>query len=161
MSALAKGTSDLFSLLTGFHGRIGRKSWWIGYMIVVVASLLGTAVLNPDYFTAEEIPPPSWPDTVWQLIWLVPATALTVKRLNDRDWPWWLGYFAAALAAFLYVAPQFGLSIDPQASGAGRILFWIIGVVLFAVFVDNGFMLGTDGPNRYGADPLQARPSTP
>ncbi len=161
MSTLAKSTGDLLSLLTSFHGRIGRKSWWIGYIIVVIASLLGTAVLNPDFFTAEEVPPLSWPDTVWQLAWLIPGTAITVTRFNDRDWPWWLGYAAGALAAVLYIAPHFGLPIDPQAPGVGRTLSWIIGVALLVVFIDNGFMIGNEGPNRYGPDPLQKSAGTP
>jgi uncharacterized membrane protein YhaH (DUF805 family) len=154
---------DLLNLLLSFKGRIGRRSWWLGYIIVVVASLFGTALLNPDFFTPDEVPvvpPPSWPDTVWQVVCLVPGTAITVKRFNDRDWPWWLGYAAGVLAAALYIAPHFGLPIDPLVSGVGRPLFWIIGVALLAIFIDNGFFRGTDGPNRYGPDPLDRNVQT-
>jgi uncharacterized membrane protein YhaH (DUF805 family) len=153
--------ADLANLLTSFHGRIARKSWWIGYLIVVVASLSGTAVLDPRFFTAEELPPPSWPDTIWQLIWLVPSAAITVKRFNDRDWPWWLGYAAATLVAIRLLAPHLGLPIDPQAAGLGRTAFWVSTLLLTAVAIDNGFFRGTDGPNRYGPDPLQRNSTIP
>ena len=161
MSTSKTGLTSLIPLLTSFRGRISRKSWWIGYIIMFFGSLLGTALLNPEFFTAEQIPPSSWPDTIWQLAWLIPGTAITVKRLNDRDWPWWPGYVVGALIAFLYLAPHFGLQIDPQASGMGRVLFGVLAVLLLLVFVDNGFNSGTDGPNRYGPDPLQRSLGTP
>jgi uncharacterized membrane protein YhaH (DUF805 family) len=34
------------------------------------------------------------------------------------------------------------------------ILFWLLSIAGLFVFVENGFMRGTDGPNRYGPDPL-------
>ena len=160
MNAFATGASDLITLLTNFHGRISRKPWWIGYLVIVVVSLLGTAVLNPAFFTAEG-PPPSWPDTIWQLAMTVPLVAITVKRFNDRDSPWWLGYVTAPLTALQFVTPHFGLQIDPATPGAGRIIFWVVGVILLVIFVDNGFFRGTDGPNHYGPDPLQRSPGTP
>ena len=98
--------TDIVQLLTTFHGRISRKQWWIGFVITLIASIFGTLLFNPEMFTSEEMPPPSWPDTVWQLVWLVPGTAITVKRFNDRDWPWWLGYaFAAVRCVRLRRAP--------------------------------------------------------
>jgi uncharacterized membrane protein YhaH (DUF805 family) len=150
--------SNLLSLLTSFRGRIGRKQWWIGFIIVFFGSLFGTLLLNPEMFTAEELPPPSWPDTFWQLAWLVPATAITVKRFNDRDWPWWLGYAFAALAVVLHVAPHFGLLIDPQAGGIGAFAFWLYAAAATAALIDNGFLRGTDGPNHYGPASLPGSP---
>jgi uncharacterized membrane protein YhaH (DUF805 family) len=160
MSASSRA-AGFVALLTSFRGRIGRRSWWIGYLAVVIASLLGTAVLDPHFFTAEELPPPSCPDTIWQLALVVPGTAITVKRFNDRDWPWWLGYAVAVIVAFRFLAPHFGLPIDPHAAGLGRTAFWVSTVLLTAVFIDNGFFHGTDGPNRYGPHPLQRSPGTP
>ena len=61
----------------------------------------GHAAVQPRDVSADEaVPPPSWPDTLWQLAWLVPGTAITVKRFNDRDWPWWLGYAFGAVGVF-------------------------------------------------------------
>ena len=68
------------------------RQWWIGFIITFVGSIAGTLLFNPDMLVSDEAVPPQWPDTFWQLAWLVPRTAITVKRFNDRDWPWWLGY---------------------------------------------------------------------
>lgn len=149
--------TGILELLTTFHGRIGRQQWWVGFVITLVASIAGMLLLNPDRFTAEgRSPALSWPDTLWQLALLLPGTAITVKRFNDRNWPWWLGYALAAFSAVVYLAPHFGFDIDPEAGRAGSGLFWIFFALLLATFVDNGFLRGTPGPNRYGPDPLAA-----
>jgi uncharacterized membrane protein YhaH (DUF805 family) len=155
MSASITRLNGLVSLLTSFRGRISRSQWWLGYAIVIIGNLCGALLFNPDYFTADEPPPAYWPDTLWQLAWLVPATAITIKRLNDRDQPSWLGYAFAALNGLYYVAPQLGWAIGPTAaSAAARIAFWVIALIMLIIFVDNGFFRGTDGPNPYGPDPL-------
>jgi len=146
--------TGIIQLLTTFQGRISRKPWWIGFVITLIGSIFGTLLFNPETFTSKEMPPPSWPDTVWQLVWLIPGIAITVKRFNDRDWPWWLGYAFGAVGVFDFVAPHFGLPIDPTAGGVGAVAFWVSAAVLLFAFVDNGFSRGTDGPNRYGPDPL-------
>jgi uncharacterized membrane protein YhaH (DUF805 family) len=154
MSASATRLNGLVTLLTSFRGRISRSQWWLGYAIVIVGNLCGALLFNPDYFTADEPPQPYWPDTLWQLAWLVPATAITIKRFNDRDQPSWLGYAFGGLNALYYVAPHFGWPISPAATGLGRIVFWVIALIMLIIFVDNGFFRGTDGPNPYGPDPL-------
>lgn len=146
--------TDIIKLLTTFTGRIGRSQWWIGFVITMVGTLAGMALFNPAVFTAEGPPPASWPDTIWQLVWLVPATAITVKRFNDRDWPWWLGYALGAFGAFVTAAPHFAFQIDPDTEIAGVIVFWLFLATFIAAFIDNGFIRGTRGPNRYGPDPL-------
>jgi uncharacterized membrane protein YhaH (DUF805 family) len=140
-------------LLTTFAGRISRRQWWVGFVIVCLGNLLGGLLLNPDFFFAEALPPPSWPDTLWQIAMLFPATAITVKRFNDRNWPAWLGYAFAPIGALLYLAPHFGQAVAPQSSTVLMALFWVCAAYLIFAFVDNGFIRGTDGPNRYGADP--------
>ena len=152
--------SDLIGLLSTFTGRISRRQWWIGFAITLLGSVAGTLLFNPDMLTSDELVPPRWPDTIWQLAWLVPATAITVKRFNDRNWPWWLGYAFAALGAFMYVAPHFGLAIDPEATGIGAIAFWVFLAAIAAAIVDNGFMRGTRGHNRFGPDPLAGAPQS-
>lgn len=163
MSATATNLSDLVSLLTSFHGRIPRKQWWIGCVIALVASIVGTLLFDPAAFTAADdvLPPPQWADTIWQVVWLIPGTAITVKRFNDRDWPSWFGYALGAMGLFMLIAPHFGMLMAPPRDGAGAIVFWITFAIVLLAFVDNGFVRGTDGPNRYGPDPLErgAQPS--
>ena len=54
----------------------------------------------------------------------------------------------------LYLAPHFGQAIGPQSPAVLMVLFWVCAAYLIFAFVDNGFIRGTDGPNRYGPDPL-------
>ena len=107
--------SSIVNLLTKFTGRIGRQQWWLGFVIVCAGNLLGGLLLNPDFFFADERPPKSWPDTIWQIALLFPMTAITVKRFNGRDWPWWLGYVFAPLAAARYLGPHVSPWISPVA----------------------------------------------
>ncbi len=143
-----------FQLLATFHGRIGRKSWWIGFVIWFIGNVSGMVLFDPELFTSDELPPPSWPDTIWQLAWLVPLAAITVKRFNDRDWPSWPAYAFVMLYASYVLGLQFELPLGPGAPGAGRAAFWLFAMVQLLVVVDNGFFRGTDGPNRHGPDPL-------
>ena len=149
---------NLLFLLTSFRGRISRKSWWIGLVIYAAANLAGGFVLNPEYFTADELPPANWPDTIWQLACLIPLTAITVKRGNDRNWPSWIAPAFAAANVFNLLAPFLGMQIGAGSPGADGVAFWLLAIFALTVFIDNGFVRGSDAPNRHGPDPL-ARPA--
>ena len=150
----------LVTLLSTFHGRITRLPWWIGVILIVCANLIGGALLNPEFYTAEESPPPNWPDTLWQIALLVPATAISVKRFHDINWPTWVGWLFGAVSLLFYLPPHFDMPITPQAPAPGAAIFWLVVLIQLFVFIVNGFFRGTDGPNRYGPDPLD-RTSTP
>ncbi|HWK40047.1 MAG TPA: DUF805 domain-containing protein [Hyphomicrobium sp.] len=144
----------MLNLLTTFAGRINRRQWWTGFIVVLLGSIFGTLLFNPETFTTEGLPPLSWPDTLWQLAWIVPGMAIAVKRFNDRDRPRWLGYAYGVLGAFLIVAPHLGLSIIPDGGPVAATIFWISVAAILGAVVDNGFLPGTRGANRYGPDPL-------
>ncbi len=147
----------LFELLTSFEGRISRAQWWLAFVIVGAANVLGGMLLNPDYFFADELPPPSRPDTIWQIVLLYPLTAITVKRFNDRDWPWWLGYLFASLGAVFCLSRHMSGWIGPvEPMQSLTLLLPLLAYFLFA-FIDNAFFRGTEGPNAYGPGPLSAR----
>ena len=50
--------------------------------------------------------------------------------------------------------------IDPEAGGVGAVAFWVSLAAIVAAVVDNGFMRGTRGHNRYGPDPLAGAPQS-
>ncbi len=155
MSALAIRLSDLVSLLTSFSGRIGRRSWWIGVVIISAGNLIGTLLFNPDplaTYGLRAVHLPSWPETIWRLVWLVPATAITVKRFNDRNWPSWLGYTFAPFWTVVELLEHFGLLVNPDTRTT--FVFFVMMTYSAFVVIDNGFFRGTVGPNRYGPDPL-------
>jgi uncharacterized membrane protein YhaH (DUF805 family) len=90
---------------------------------------------------------------VWTVLMLIPGTAITVKRFNDRGWPWWLGYACNFVWLLAFVAPHFGIIIDPDAALPNAVGFWLLFAATIAVFIDNGFLRGEAGANRHGEDP--------
>jgi uncharacterized membrane protein YhaH (DUF805 family) len=148
--------ADLLDLLFSFQGRIGRRAWWIGFLLVLVASIGGTLLLDPQFLLSAPARLPAPADTIWQLAMLIPGTAITVKRFNDRDWPFWLGYGYALFGAALLLAEHVGF-LPPEPSATDKVVLLVSLPVLLFVFIDNGFLRGTPGPNRYGPPPLEAR----
>jgi uncharacterized membrane protein YhaH (DUF805 family) len=87
-------------------------------------------------------------------LWI--SIALSVKRLHDRDRS---GAWVFLQILLLLVALTI-LVVAIAAPGAdwAKILVWPIGIIalVFSVwlFVEMGFLRGTQGPNRFGPDPL-------
>jgi uncharacterized membrane protein YhaH (DUF805 family) len=89
-----------------------------------VAALLGLAVLCQVLLGIARVRAGT-ADLVVNLLLLWPALAVSVKRWHDRDKSgWWV---------LLNLLPVIG---------------WLWALI------DNGFLRGTAGPNRYGPDPL-------
>jgi uncharacterized membrane protein YhaH (DUF805 family) len=151
---------DLKSLFFAFNGRIGRRSWWIGTIAVALASVIGTLLIEPAAFDLDAPAPRTVKEggTLWQLALLVPTTALMVKRFHDRDLPWWVGYAIGALGAVLTIGQYFGFFIPGYTGAMGTAVIFAIGLVFLYALIDNGFLRGTPGPNRYGPDPLAPDP---
>ena len=151
----------LFTLLFSFSGRISRSAWWLGFSIGLVAAIAGSLVIDPDVWTADPPRAPAPLLALWDVAWVIPMTAITVKRFNDRDWPNWFGYALGVLGLALILAEQAGFLVDPDAATAGDwAIFFVAAVILCAAFVDNGFLRGTPGPNQYGPDPLESNGSS-
>ena len=154
-----KTMPNLIEFFTSFSGRISRKSWWIGYVILLVLGLGGTLLLNPSALSLDPVAvyQPNWADTIWSLLLLIPYTAITVKRFNDGDWPNWLGYAVCLILALSILGDQFGfVNYGPELSTTDWIYLVVIMLISLFVLIVNGFLRGTTGPNRYGPDPLQS-----
>ncbi len=84
---------------------------------------------------------------VFGLAVLLPNLAVTARRLHDRNMSgWWmLAPYGAMALAFLMGAINAG--ILAAASGIGA---FVLVIVLFVMLI----LKGTDGPNRFGPDPL-------
>ena len=83
-------------------------------------------------------------------------TAITVKRFNDRDWLYWLGYGYGLIASVQIIALHFGFLAGPALSTREAIYVAIFGLLGLFIVIVNGFLRGTPGPNGYGTDPLQS-----
>ena len=130
-----------YKLITSTKGRIGRGDWlrgtillWgIGFILLIIGVIMED-VLNPYHSDPVNTAGPyisqhplQLPFFLWIFIAQPPWIALNIKRLHDRNKSAW------------YI-PLF-------------YILWIIGLVW--IFVELGGMKGTEGPNRFGSDPLE------
>jgi uncharacterized membrane protein YhaH (DUF805 family) len=121
-----------------FAGRIRRRTWWLGYVLPILAiSILGTVIdvmLGFVTLVAEDAMPADGfavatsgfgPFSIAALlVTIVGGLAGQVKRWHDRDKSgWWV-----LIALIPIVGPIWAL-------------------------VELGFLSGTEGPNRFGPDP--------
>jgi uncharacterized membrane protein YhaH (DUF805 family) len=83
-----------------------------------------------------------------------PSYALMAKRFQDRDRP--------GLLALLGIVPTFVVNLlytfrvlDPvEPSAVSRFLDVILVILALWILVELGCLKGSQGPNRYGPDPL-------
>jgi len=116
-------------LFTSLEGRINRQRFWIGVLVLVVisviASILDGILGTPRLGASEMSPGTGLISLIVSLILIWPSICLTGKRWHDRNKSaWWI---------LINIIPVIG---------------WIWALV------ETGFLRGTAGANRYGADPL-------
>ena len=165
----------LTQLLFSFKGRINRKPWWLaslgaGFTASLLSAILealarssGETIVNP---VTHQFEPTGIFGLAISLIALANAWiafALSAKRLHDRDRTgWWLLWqlLVILLAVFLtvvaFAVPKEQGAVWYALAGAAVLVAFIISVWLF---VQIGFLRGTQGPNRFGPDPLGAERS--
>jgi uncharacterized membrane protein YhaH (DUF805 family) len=148
----------------GFRGRINRRAYWLGSIVVAIAGLLFVALLayvatgNP---AAPEVwQRPAGKSGVWAPVWAAhflflawPFSALAVKRLHDRDRPAWIWYAYYAISgafSFLLLGSTAGAQEAPSTSTALLVLLLFGAYVMFEL----GVLRGTPGENRHGTDPM-------
>jgi uncharacterized membrane protein YhaH (DUF805 family) len=153
---------DFGYLYTNFEGRIGRKSYWLGTICLIIVMmivmfgaiyLIGGSVLANDFQTRLVT-------FVLQLLFLYPSAALIVKRLHDRNRPGWFAAFMLGPVILKSISDLVGMTGDPINQNALDYLFNIlIFVVAIWFFVELGCLRGTVGPNQYGPDPVGGAPA--
>jgi uncharacterized membrane protein YhaH (DUF805 family) len=148
----------LFALLTGLNGRIGRKSYWIGSLIIMGAVLaVSFAIIALWGEEAFDGPYSGNSALTLALGWalLLASVPVTVKRLHDLNlsghylWPIFIldGLLTAGDLAGIT-----GTETEPTALGWGLVA--IYGIYALALFIHLGFYRGTKGDNDFGPDPL-------
>lgn len=158
------------SLFTSISGRINRAKWWIGMIVAYLVLVVGSVLVHPGSLAAYTDPEallqdpnilkPSLPQLIFQLIMIFPMFAVVMKRLNDRDWPSWLGYLLGAIFVGTTIGQYFALQgvqnfLDPVEVFSATAPYSITtGVVFLFLLIDNGMLKGTVGSNQYGEDPL-------
>src|SRR5262245_56570034 len=141
---------SLGELLFSFQGRLNRKPYWLTLLatiavfllvavVAVTLSMSGTGVLGEAAMLA--LPVLLYMPFGWICL------ALGAKRLHDRDKSaWWLVVFLFVPGMLERVAARMGdAGFVVQLAGLA-ISIW--------AFVEMGCLRGTEGPNRFGPDPL-------
>ena len=137
---------DWKNLYLSFEGRINRQPFWLGLLAFVIViwilefvlfAIFGGDMMNVDPNASKEAAAAAmqatmgrlWlPLLILALITLWPTLAIYTKRWHDRDKSgWW---------SLIMFVPIIGA-------------IWLI--------IELGFLSGTDGPNRFGDDPLDGK----
>ncbi|MGH6792287.1 MAG: DUF805 domain-containing protein [Methyloceanibacter sp.] len=161
---------DLKQLLFSFKGRIGRQYWWLASLAVallagmanslieIMAKTSGHGTIDP---TTQEFEP-SAPYVVAILVlgllnlWI--SCAIAAKRLHDRDRTgWWLVVPLIAISAsFAAIAWASNLPEDQSTPYFGIGIAILLAAMAIGIWltIELGFLKGTQGPNRFGPDPL-------
>lgn len=147
---------DLDGLYFSGKGRIGRATWWMGSIGLVIANVVATGIA---YFIFK-----------WGIVFTLPgrliALAIAVvtmvagyflaaKRFQDRDRPALLAQLVLAFWAIKAVLDLFRITGDPFAQNWIDKGFWFGALAIgLWYFVELGCLRGTVGANQYGEDPL-------
>jgi uncharacterized membrane protein YhaH (DUF805 family) len=163
---------DWMQLLFSFKGRIQRLYWWIASLVVgAVAAVLtsslefwakrvGSGMINPDTQEFEPIGPFAIGLGLIVVLNMWINLALSVKRVHDRDRTgWWIAVLYLAIMVAVVLGMVTLMQPEGQRQGLNNVA--VIAVIaasylMIWLFVEIGFLKGTQGPNRFGPDPLGA-----
>jgi uncharacterized membrane protein YhaH (DUF805 family) len=166
IESVAIPKTDFRTLYFSLKGRITRKTYWLRFVLpIFVIYVVGFRLdlfLGINWEGGVGIGGPV--ASIIGLLMLWPATSGFVKRLHNRGMsgkhavPYW-GLLLSAVF-FRPAVFQLGPEIREVVADAGIFLFlsyaeipWL--VYWLYLFVVTGFLEGTEGPNRYGPDPLR------
>jgi uncharacterized membrane protein YhaH (DUF805 family) len=143
------------------RGRIGRKTFWIASIIVVVVELvMATVATAITQKFVNETASHTAADVV-MFLFLFPQFVIAVKRAHDRNISTWIVSVWLVLLAITDVLDLFDwlpTRINLNIFSPENLLLYaytmIAGIVSLALLIELGFRRGTSGPNRYGPDPL-------
>ena len=153
----------LAQTLFGFRGRISRRTWWL-WMIPLILGMLAAVAIVFIHVGKDNMANVASYDlhsrSVIALLvvyaignWI--AVALSAKRLHDRDIR---GFWAAiptliAVAIIVVQNRGYGGTME-RPSTVINLLSLASTVFSLWLLVVCGFLKGTQGPNRWGPDPL-------
>jgi uncharacterized membrane protein YhaH (DUF805 family) len=146
---------DINHLYLTTEGRIGRQSFWIGIVGLIVVSIVVNVIVGALFgwvsFGTRLI------QFIVQLALAYPAYALMAKRFQDRAKPATYAAIVVGINILYSILALIGLIGMPGVPNAFGIIF---GLVMLAIgiwiLVELGFLRGTVGDNAYGPDPLQS-----
>lgn len=147
--------------LFSFEGRMNRAPYWGLWVLLSVVGMVAIAVplvpLLGQGVPSEEAMREAmkWPAIAIVIAMVWPVAAVTAKRLQDLDHDGSLAWALVAPPTLNNVALAL-LGTDTLPIGA--IGNSVVGIVMLVILVVSvvylGCIRGTQGPNRFGSDPL-------
>lgn len=151
---------DFQELFLSTSGRISRKTWWIGTVILIVASIVLYLILG---FVGLGMTS-SWGPVIAFVILVYPALSIGIKRRQDRDNNGMDYKIMMGISGVMTVLQALGIGYSRVDLGNGMVAMapdmWmgaiqlVFGIFAIYVLIQLGFLKGTPGPNSYGPDPL-------
>jgi uncharacterized membrane protein YhaH (DUF805 family) len=144
---------DYARLLFSFRGRINRARYLAARLALLTVWLIVWLKSPFDFSSQWE----GWIVAI-TLIWINAAT--TARRLHDRNRSgWWaVAVIIVNRLSYVYYGLFFGLYFGVDISIGKELLLVMFAVALSLlqtwVFIELVFLIGTDGANRFGPDPL-------
>jgi uncharacterized membrane protein YhaH (DUF805 family) len=119
-------------LLFSFKGRIPRSTYWLKWSIPIIVISIILDILDPMLGTTYMIDPElnlhfGILSLIFTIVIIYPSTAVAFKRCHDRGRSGWF------------------------------LLLFLIPIVNLWPTIELAFIKGTNGPNKYGDDPLGSR----
>jgi uncharacterized membrane protein YhaH (DUF805 family) len=151
---------DYAWLLFSFRGRINRARFLVVQLALLTFWFM-VWVKFPFQFSSQW---EAWVVAI-AMIWINLAT--TAKRLHDRNRSgfWAVAVFIVNRLSYVYYGLFFGLYFGVDISAAKELLLVMLAVALSLlqtwVIIELFFLIGTDGPNRFGPDPTRSAPNSP
>jgi uncharacterized membrane protein YhaH (DUF805 family) len=147
----------LIDTLTRIEGRISRKPFWIGIVIVTaifVAVVVGILALVGEDALDGPYSGDSGLMLILNVLLLLTTVPVTLKRLHDLNHS-----FGPLVPAFIFEALALigsvtSLTGSYDINTLGWTLMTAYGVYGLALLIFLGFYRGTRGPNDFGPDPL-------
>ena len=141
---------DLAHLFFSLDGRIGRRRFWLGTLILlglsVAATYLVLILVGPSQAAVAF-------SAAIAFALAYPSYAVMAKRFQDRSKPGWLALIGLLPVYGVNLLYTFGvfdtLNPSPVAQGFDAV------IVLISIWflVELGLLRGTSGPNAYCLDP--------
>jgi uncharacterized membrane protein YhaH (DUF805 family) len=129
----------LSRLFFSFDGRIRRADYWIAFVILGAVSILGSLIIQPDYFTAAVTRPVA--QAVLTLVLAVPQSAVCIKRFRDLEWPAWVAYALVGASTAATIAFDSNITIDGTPGNLALSLAVL--ALLLSEVIPCGFLKGT------------------
>ena len=144
---------ELKTFLFSFKGRVSRKEYNLYFLLPYVLIYLALNMIDIAMGLYDQKTATGLLSGIFSLVSLWPMLSLTSKRFQDRAVTGWRqAIYFVVLVVGAGVAANGMLTASMTMISVG----FFIAVASIVVFIaEICFLKGTDGPNKYGPDPLE------